>query len=75
MIPLIGSICKGPLGINQLPLTWWKVLMRQLGQLGETYPDKSSGRDAWCLDALEVNLDEAYDFIRETLPDYVTFES
>jgi hypothetical protein len=75
MIPLIGSICKGPLGISQLPRTWWKVLTRQLGQLDETYPDNSGGLDAWCLDALEVNLDETYAFIRETIPDYVTFES
>ena len=28
MIPLIGSICTGPLGVCQLPRTWWKALSR-----------------------------------------------
>jgi len=74
MIPLIGSICQGPLGICQLPRTWWKVLTRKVELLDASYPDNSGGLDAWCLDALEIDLDEAYEYLRDELPDYVTFE-
>lgn len=74
MIPLIGSTCKGPLGISQLPRTWWKVLTRAIGILDESYPNNSGGLDAWCFDALEVDLEEAFTYLRETLPDYVAFE-
>jgi hypothetical protein len=75
MIPLIGSICRGPLDICQLPRTWWKVLTRQKGLLDESYPDNSGGLDTWCLEALDLDVDEVYSYLRETLPDYVTFES
>ena len=74
MIPLIRSICQGPLGISQLPRTWWKAITRQVGLLDETYPDNSGGLDAWCLDALELDVDETYAYLDDELPDYVTFE-
>ncbi|MBS14481.1 MAG: hypothetical protein CME19_23190 [Gemmatimonadetes bacterium] len=74
MIPLIGSICQGPLGISQLPRTWWKAITRQVGLLDETYPDNCGGLDAWCLDALELAVDETYAYLDDELPDYVTFE-
>ena len=75
MIPLIGSACRGPLGVSQLPRTWWKAITRKTGILDETYPDNSGGLDTWCLDALELDIDETYEFLRNELPDYVTFES
>lgn len=75
MIPLIGSACRGPLDICQLPRTWWKAVTRRVGLLDETYPDNSGGLDAWCLDALELDVDETYAYLRDALPDYVTFES
>lgn len=75
MIPLIGSICQGPLGICQLPRTWWKAVTRQVGLLDESYPDNSGGLDASCLDALELDVDETYTYLRNDLPDYVTFEA
>ena len=75
MIPLIGSICKGPLGISQLPRTWWKAVTRAVGLLDPDYPDNSGGLDAWCLQHLELDIDETYDYLRSELPDCVTFES
>lgn len=75
LIPLIGSICKGPIGISQLPRTWWKAVTRAVGVLDSEYPDKSGGLDTWCLEHLELNIDETYDYLRSELPDYVTFES
>jgi hypothetical protein len=75
MIPMIGSNCQGPLGISQLPRTWWKAITRRVGILDETYPDNSGGLDTWCLDALELDIDETYEFLRDNLPDYVQFET
>jgi len=75
MIPLIGSICRGPLDICQLPRTWWKVLTRKRGLLDEAYPDNSGGLDTWCLEALELDVDETYTYLRDELPDYVRFEA
>ena len=74
MIPLIGSICKGSIGVSQLPRTWWKTLTRAVGLLDPAYPDRSAGLDTMCLEALELDIDEVYDYLRSELPDYVTFE-
>ena len=74
MIPLIGSICKGSIGVSQLPRTWWKTVTRAVGLLDPAYPDRSAGLDTMCLEAIELDLDETYDYLRAELPDYVTFE-
>ena len=74
MIPMIGSICQGSLGICQLGRTWWKTLTRAVGLLDEAYPDNSGGLDSWCLQALELDVDEVYKYLRAELPDYVRFE-
>lgn len=63
MVPLLGSICKGSLGICQLPRTWWKVLTRAVGFLDSDYPDNSGGLDTWCLQAIELDVDEVYDYL------------
>ncbi len=74
MVPLIGSICKGSIGVRQLPRTWWKTVTRAVGLLDPTYPDNSGGLDAWCLQAVGLDIDETYGYLRAELPDYVTFE-
>ena len=74
MVPMISSICKGSLGVCQLPRTWWKTLTRAVNLLDSAYPDNSGGLDAWCLQAIELDIDETYDYLRSELPDYVTFE-
>jgi len=74
MIPMIGSICEGPLGIRHLPRTWWKTTTRAVDLLDLSYPDNSGGLDTWCLDALDLDVDETYNYLRAELPDYVAFE-
>ena len=74
MIPLVGNMCKGTLGVCNLGRTWWKVLTRAVDLLDPEYPDNSGGLDTWCLQALELDVDETYDYLRAELPDYVTFE-
>jgi hypothetical protein len=74
MIPMIGSICQGSLGVCQLGRTWWKTLTRAVDLLDPAYPDNSGGLDTWCLQALELDVDEVYEYLRAELPDYVTFE-
>lgn len=74
MIPLIGSACQGSLGISQLPRTWWKAVTRAVGLLDESYPDNSGGLDAWCLQAIGLDVDETYAYLRAELPDYLAFE-
>ena len=74
MIPLIGSACQGSLGVSQLPRTWWKAVTRAVGLLDEAYPDDSGGLDTWCLQAVGLDVDETYAYLRAELPDYLAFE-
>ena len=74
MVPTISSICKGSIGVCHLPRTWWKTLTRAVNLLDPAYPDNSGGLDTWCLQAIELDVDETYDYLRAELPDYVTFE-
>ena len=54
MVPLIGSICRGSIGVCQLPRTWWKAVTRAVDLLDPGYPDNSGGLDTWCLQAMNV---------------------
>ena len=74
MVPMISSICKGSIGVCHLARTWWKTLTRAVDLLDPTYPDNSGGLDAFCLEAIELDIDETYEYLRAELPDYVTFE-
>ncbi|MSS73390.1 MAG: hypothetical protein EXS64_18160 [Candidatus Latescibacteria bacterium] len=75
MIPLVSSNCYGPLGVCQLPRTWWKVLLRKKGLLDEEYPDCGDGLDAGVLRALGLDQEAALDHLRTTLPTYLDFEA
>ena len=75
MIPLVSSLCYGPLEVCQLPRFWWKVTLRQTGLLDEEYPDCSRGLDAHVLKALGLDQEETLEYIRFNLPDYLTFET
>lgn len=74
MVPLVSSMCMGPLGVRQLPRTWWKVLLRSLGQLDPDYPDCSRELDDWCLLALELDREATLAWIRQERPTYLEFE-
>ena len=75
MIPLISSICYGPLGVCQLPRFWWKVLLRKKGLLDDEYPDCSGGLDTWVLEALKLDKETTLAYLRDNTPDYLGFEA
>jgi len=75
MIPLISSLSYGPLEVLQLPRTWWKVLTRKLELLDDEYPDCSPGLDAKVIDALSLEKKSVLAYLRDNLPDYLTFEN
>jgi hypothetical protein len=74
MVPMISSICRGVIGVCQLPRTWWKAVTRAVDILDPDYPDNSGGLDASCLQAMNLDVDETYDYLRSELPDYISFE-
>ena len=59
MIPLVSTLCQGPLGVAQLPRLWWKNLLHQAGQLDEDYPFCSGGLDKYVLEVLRIDQDSA----------------
>lgn len=75
MIPLISSINYGPLGVCQLPRTWWKVLLRQSGLMDEEYPDYSPGLDKRVFEVLELDKDTTLKWLRDNMPTYLEFEA
>jgi len=75
MIPLISSINYGPLGVCQLPRTWWKVLLRQAGLMDAEYPDFSPGLDKRVFEVLDLDKDTTLGWLRENMPTYLEFES
>jgi hypothetical protein len=74
MIPLISSICYGPLEVCHLPRFWWKVVLRSRGLLDAEYPDCSGGLDTFILDVLGLDKDETLAWLRENAPTYLDFE-
>lgn len=75
MIPLVSSLCYGPLEVCQLPRTWWKVLLRNAGILDEEYPDVSEGLDKSVLEVLNLDRETTLAYLREHRPDYLRFEA
>lgn len=74
MIPLISSLSYGPREVLQLQRTWWKVLLRKAGHLDEEYPDCSPGLDSKVIDALGLDKEAVLSYLRDKMPDYLTFE-
>ena len=67
MIPMISSICYGPLKVCQLPRTWWKVSLRKAGLLDDDpgiKPDKH----------IFVEHTPAWDDISDDLPRFTRDE-
>ena len=75
MIPLVSSLCYGPLGVCQLPRTWWKVLTRKAGLLDSEYPDFSGGLDRRVLEVLELDKETTLSYLRDEMPNYLQFEA
>ena len=75
IVPLIATIDFGPLGVRQLPRTWYKILLRAKGLLHPDYPDMTdSGLDPRVLRALNLDIDATLNHIRTNLPSYLEFE-
>ena len=74
MIPLVSTLCQGPLGVAQLPRLWWKNLLHQAGQLDEDYPFCSGGLDKYVLEVLRIDQDRALRFLWDQRPNYLQFE-
>ena len=75
IVPLVATIDFGPLGVRQLPRTWYKILLRAKGLLHPDYPDMTeSGLDPRVLRALNLDIDATLNHIRTNLPSYLEFE-
>lgn len=74
MIPLISTLCQGPLGIAQLPRFWWKNLLHQAGQLDPSYPHNSGGLDKLVVEILGLDMDQTQAYLWNEKPDYLQFE-
>ncbi len=75
IVPLIATIDFGPLGVRQLPRTWYKILLKAKGLLHPDYPDMTdSGLDPRVLHALNLDIDATLNHIRTNLPSYLEFE-
>ncbi len=75
MIPLVSSLCYGPLGVCQLPRTWWKVSLNAAGHLADDYPEATGGLDSLVLERLGLDKFAVLTYLHETRPDYLTFEA
>lgn len=73
MIPLISTLCYGPLEVCQLPRFWWKALLRAKGLLDEEY-NCGGGLDSNVLNALGLDKEETLDYLGLETPHYLTFE-
>ena len=75
MIPLISTLCKGPLGAAQLPRLWWKNLLYATGQLDASYPHCTGGLDLNVIELLHLDRDQTLAYLHEEKPDYLQFEA
>ena len=74
MIPLVSTLCQGPLGVAQLPRLWWKNRLHQAGQLDPGYPFCSGGLDKYVLEVLRLDQDRTLQFLWDQRPSYLQFE-
>ena len=75
IVPLVATIDFGPLGVRQLPRTWYKILLRAKGLLHPDYPDMTdNGLDPRVLRVLNLDIDATLNHIRKNMPSYLEFE-
>ena len=75
MIPLISTLCKGPLGAAQLPRLWWKNLLYATGQLDASYPHCTGGLDLNVIELLQLDQAQTLAYLHEEKPSYLQFEA
>ncbi|MEE2656977.1 MAG: hypothetical protein VX733_00620 [Candidatus Latescibacterota bacterium] len=74
MIPLVSSVCYGPLNLCQLPRTWWKISLNSAGCLDNEYPECGGVLDLKVLQVLGLRSEAVVAFVHEERPDYLSFE-
>ena len=75
MIPLISSLCCGPMEICQLPRLWWKASLKAAGRLAEDYPECTHVLDSMVLERLGLDRQATLEHIHSARPDYLAFEA
>lgn len=75
MIPLISSLCYGPLGYRQIPRTWWKTLLKAFGKLDKDYPPCTHMLDHWWLEGMGIPDDQMIEYVSAEKPSYLAFEN
>ena len=74
MVPLVSSLCYGPLGYCQVPRTWWKSLLKSYGLLDPEYPPYSQMLDHWWMEGFGINDEEMLEYVTSEKPNYLDFE-
>ena len=74
-VPLISSGTSGPLGVLHLPRLWLKSSLEARGKLAPGYPGCGKGYDQMVLDGLGLDRQKTLDYIKNSKPSYVQFES
>jgi hypothetical protein len=69
IVPLISSTVVGPLGVAHLPRTWLKAILAEVDALYEGWNPGYRGFNKMVLDALGVDQEAFYAFIK-TMPSY-----
>jgi len=75
MIPLISTLCKGPLGVAQLPRLWWKNLLYATDQLDAGYPHCTGGLDLNVIELLQLDQEQTLAYLHGEKPNYLQFEA
>ena len=76
VVPLVATIDFGPLGVRQLPRTWYKIILKAKGVLHPDYPHMTdNGLDPRVLRALNLDIDATINYIFEAMPSYLGFEA
>ena len=74
MVPLVSSLCYGPLGYCQVPRTWWKSLLKAYGLLDPEYPPYTQMLDHWWMEGFGINDEEMLEYVTSEKPNYLDFE-
>ena len=75
MVPLVSSLCYGPLGYCQVPRTWWKSLLKAYGLLDPEYPPYSNMLDQWWMEGFGIDDEEMLEYVTSEKPNYLAFEN
>lgn len=73
LVPLVGPLVTGPLGVSHLPRMWYKGILSSAKTLPDTYFDDYKGFNKKVVDALGL-VPEAWFAYLKTMPTYLQAE-